>query len=724
MANIKKELRLVATLDDSAFKRQIEALKKSMGKEFSFDPQNMAGIKDVFKDIAKDFSKELKEALKNVSIGGRGPGGASRGQDDPFIQEAKHKAKLYREQTREQDRMFDKEQRHKAQEFFKEQRGKEKILMKEAQAADKERKKDLDASRDRFEELKKKRAEERLENSRLDRSLTARGMRAAGFGTETARGGARTVEGMFDQSIGRVPPALRIAGGIGAALTAPGMLMSDIRDIRRLQAQREYAMAQSITQQDVLGGMVEQTGRENLLTRLTGGAQGAVGGALKFGAAGAAVGAGIGSIFGGVGAAPGALIGGLLGGGVGAVTGGLRGAFTSAEEEAKTRREQVQPILQAVARAQALAPQRLELMRGGGVTTAGANALQGAGAGMGFTPEETIQQALQARQFLGNRNIGLLSGFQQMKNITGADVGLQAQTAELFAGAGRQSMAAGATQTIEVLKKGVAAGMDVSKSSQFLKTTADYIQATTGFGRVDVSQIADRMASLAQGFAGGGEVTQTTLEQARSLQEMMRSESVATGGIAGLGNIVGIQNAFQQTGQQLDTGGLLALQNLSANASKQDVQEVLSKMGVAPDAMEDLTNRIMQVKQGAAQVGLEAAGLGGGSLLGTALLGRERGITTEQQMGAERALSFKGTGVDADKVMQAAATQVSNQVEYQKAVADSAVAQKQVIAGLGEFGRITEATTKGLAEFNRVLTEASKKLEQYIGSPNISRETK
>lgn len=746
MADLKKELRLVATLDDSAFKRQIESLKKSLGKEFSFDAQSLSGIRDVFKDIAKDFSKELKEALKNVSIGtGRmGGGGGGSPSNDPFIADAKHRAKEYKQEISQQDKLFDREQRekaksfdkekqmaqrqqekedrNKAKEFQSEQKAKERILMKTASEGDKERKRDTDAARSRFEELKKKRIEERMESSRLDSSLTAKTLRGIGVNGGTARDAAGGVEGLYNNTLGRLSPGMRMAGGLGAAMMLPGMVMSDMRDIRGMQAHRNFALSSSLTQGDILGGAVEQTGRNSMGTMLAGGLQGAAGGALKYGAAGAALGAGVGSLFGGVGAVPGALLGGIGGGLYGLASGGIKGAFTSAEDEAKTRRKETQPILDAVARAQGIAPSRLSMMRGGGMDTRGLNILGEAGGMAGFSPEETMQQALQAKGNLGNKNMFLMSQMQNTMNATGADVGLQASSAETFAGSGRTSIAAGAQKTIDVLKKGVAAGLDVSKSGQFLKLTADYIQSTTGFGKVDTDTISDRLANSMQGFAGGGEVTGTAMEQARALQDMLRTESTSTNGIAGLGNISGIQDAFGQAGQKLDTGTMLALMNSSTNASQDDIKSILAKGGVSPDMVDSLSKTLMENKTNAANMGAGLTGASGN--MSDYLLSQSRGITTEQQLGINAAQGFQGTKMNADQLIGGAATQVTSQVEYQKAAADAAVSQKQINAGLDEFGRITKLTTEGLTDFSKALAKASGALNDYLGSPNVKRSSK
>lgn len=748
MADLKKELRLVATLDDSAFKRQIESLKKSLGKEFSFDAQSLSGIRDVFKDIAKDFSKELKEALKNVSIGGGragGGGGSGLPSNDPFIADAKHRAKEYKQEISQQDKLFEREQRQKAKEFDKqkqqaqresekqertkakefqtEQKAKERLLLKTASEGEKERKRDTEAARARFDELKKKRIEERMNASRLDNSLTAKSLRGIGISGGTARDVAGGIEGLYNNTLGRLSPMMLRAGGLAAAAVAPGMIMSDMRDIRGMQANRNYAFSSALTQQDVLGGAIEQGGRNNLGTMLAGGLQGAVGGSLKYGALGAAAGAGFGSLFGGVGALPGAVIGGLAGGAYGTISGGVKGAFTSAEDEAKTRRKETQPILDAVARAQGLAPGRLSMMRGGGLDTRSLNILSEAGGMAGFSPEETMQQALQSKQFLGNKNAFLMTQMQNTMNATGVDVGTQAQSSEIFAGAGRTSIAAGAQKTIDMLQKGVSRGLDVSKSGQFLKMTADYIQSTGGFAKLDTDRIGEQLARSMQGFAGGGEVTGTNIEQARALQDVLRSESTATGGIAGLGNYAGLQQAFGESGESLDTGTFLALSNASTNASQDDIKNILRKGGVSEENIESLSQSIMSNKGNAMNMGLGATGTEG-SNLGTYLASQGRGITTEQQMGIEAAQGFQGSTINGGAAINQAATQVSSQVEYQKAVADSAVAQKQVVAGLGEFGRVTKLTTEGLADFSKALAQASTKLNEYMGSPNVKRDSR
>lgn len=709
MANLKKELRLIATLDDAAFKKQLESLKKSMGKDFSFGNSDLSGLKEAFKNIAKDFSKDLKEALKGVSIGGgkSGISGMGGSGGDPFVQEARFKAKQHREAQREQDKLFDREQRAKAQEYFREQRAKEKVIMTQARESEKERRKDMDASNKRFGEE----ARRRLELRRLDSSPISRAMRGMGFGEGAARGVAGAAEGMYDRTFGRLPLGARMLGGATAALAAPQAIQGQIRGIRTALAQRDQAQSLGFLRGEGLGAMVEQSGRNDTLSKVTGALSGGAMGAAKFGA----LGAGIGAIAGPAGMA----VGGALGGTFGAISGGIKGAMSNSEEEAKARREQIRIIEESVNRAQALSANRVGVMRGG-VGSSSLNFLQGVGANAGFSPEETIQQAMDSKQFLGGRNMNLIEGFQSMFNATGADVGLQAQASEVFAGAGGTSMGVGASQSFEIIKKAVAAGLDVSRSGQFLKVTADYVQANVGFARMSGEDIGGRLARSAQGFAGGGEITNTAMEQARSLQEMLRSESTSTSGIAGLGNVMGLQSAFGKAGQSLDSGSFLALSNLSGDASKADVMGILkNKGGMSDEVMSGLADSILSNKQNAMNIGLGS--IGGDANLQTYLAGKSRGITTEGQIGISAAQGFSGTTQDGGAIITGAARQFAGEQEQQKRIVEANLGQQQFLTGLEQFGRVTEGAREQLVGFRDSVAKAKEALDSFVATSSVRR---
>lgn len=697
MADIKKEIRLVATLDDSAFKRQIEALKKSMGKEFSFDGQSMAGIKDVFKDVAKDFSKELKDALKGISIGGgRGSAaGGARSGDDSIVQEARQKAKMYRDDIREKDRMFEREQRQKAQEYFKEQKGKEKLLIKEAQEGEKERKKDLDSSRGRFDELKRKRTEERIEKSRLDRSLTARTLRGLGLDEDSAREGARKMEGFIDKVPGgrglqnRFGSAGLAAAGLGAAGMGITRAMDEATNMRRAVIHRQQAESLDIMRGRALEGGLRQSGRGFNATSAGYG----VGGAL----AGAGAGAAIGSLAGPLGTVAGAAIGGIYG--------GVKGYFAGGESEAETRAQKGRPALEALEYARSMRQGRVQAMTGGGVTGNNLSLMQQRGAEQfGFAPEETIQHFNQARQFLGNKGAkGNLGTLQELQRQVGVEVPESARAAELFAGGGRTTMGEGVAQTVETLKKGVAAGLDASKSSQFLKATSDFVQQSAGLGQVDVGKIADELSRSTFGFARGGEATDMDVQRAMSLEQQKRQESTATSGLAAVGNVMAVQQAMPNA----SAGQFMAAQTISANAKPEDVMSIL---GVDKDTAE----KFLKAKGQNLNTSLETVA-GGDEALKTALGARATGQTSEQFFGRQQAEAFQGP-------MQAGQLPgVQKSAELDSLIKESSVKQAEFVSGIGLMARESAMVAEKLKKVAEDIGNAAKYIEDTIGPSNLSR---
>ena len=242
---------------------------------------------------------------------------------------------------------------------------------------------------------------------------------------------------------------------------------------------------------------------------------------------------------------------------------------------------------------------------------------------------ETLSQFGQARQFLGNRATGQNLGIMQnVLQRTGTSISDQAQAAETITGATRGgTFQGGVLAQVEILRKGVAAGMDASKSGQFLRITSEFIAQSMGLGQIDVDSISNAMRDLTAAAAGGGDVSRADMERARNLQEQLRRESTGTAGFAGLGNVLGFLDAIPEP----TTGQFLAGQNLSANATVEDTMEIL---GVDRQTAE----KVVRNKKNALSLGLGAA-FGEGkeaNMLKLGLGGRETGQTSEQFLGRQR----------------------------------------------------------------------------------------
>lgn len=511
----------------------------------------------------------------------------------------------------------------------------------------------------------------------------------------------------------RVSPLARAGGALsgmarGMSAIGGGILGAGygLNNIRRSLAEREFREVNDSTQGKFLEAIARRSGRSEFLPK----AGGFLGGAL----AGAGGGALLGSALGPLGTLGGAAIGGI--------GGGIMGALGLSKAQGELRVEQIRPLLESFDRAKNLTPGKLQLMRGGGPGSQGINALTGGGAANGFTPEQTVQQLTQARGSLGNTAAGrMINQFQKILNATGADVGTQAGAAETFAGVTGKGRVAGGQANIEVIKRGVAAGLDISKSGKFLEQTAQFIQETAGLGRVSPEDTASRLSEMASRFSGTGAITDTNLSQARQLFELTKKESTATEGLAGIGNIANIQGAFKKSGQKLTPELLLALQNTSSATTNEDKLSILERGGITGDAATSLLANLNKGNEG--QVGADLVA-GKGSLLGTSLLARERGLTTEQQLGAERGLSG---GMLSQESIDRAAFKLSDSEEAIKATKEFALtqkeaelAQKQVIAGFSEFDVGIKQASRALGELAEALDKTKGRLSEMVDNLKLS----
>ena len=66
MADIRKNLILSAKLEDAQLKKQLEILKKELGKSFSVDSGSLNDLKASIRDIAKEFGSQLKKELEGI----------------------------------------------------------------------------------------------------------------------------------------------------------------------------------------------------------------------------------------------------------------------------------------------------------------------------------------------------------------------------------------------------------------------------------------------------------------------------------------------------------------------------------------------------------------------------------------------------------------------------------------------------------------------------------
>lgn len=775
MADIKKNLIVQAKLQDAALKKQIQALKKNLGEGITLQGQDLNAFKKTFQDVAKSFSEEIRKALKQTGT----PGGGSRGgrsaspaaiNAQAWDEYDKERGRVLARQEKELERLnqhvkrlnqeawndYDKEM---AASLRKRQQMEQKFgggaftdistgkvvrpqsqyqqTLREQDRAEKQRqqketqferrkeilrdmrmenrqKKSMKHERNILE-LRERRMERIQRNEELDKTGTVRTLTAMGVDRSRARDIA---EQGVTRGGGRFGRALGIAGGVGAAA---GAATFGTLGIMRQFRERQHRFTTDMVQGQHLEAIARREGREDLLPK----AGGFLGGAAAGAAGGAAIGGGIGALFGGIGAAPGALIGGAIG----AVGGGVAGMFGASNLAGEVNVEEVQPLIQAYQRARQVSPLRRQAMRGGGLPfggTASLNILQNAGAQEGFAPEETMQQFLQSRQFLGNRGTSRnLRRMQDMFNVTGVQVGAQAESAELFAGAGRTGFGQGVTQTIDVLKKGVSAGLDISRSGKFLQTTAEFVRRNTGFAQLDVDKITESLARTASGFAGDGEVTGVQLQQAARLQELTRGASGQMGGLAGGANF---QNIMQATGGAIsDPFALMGLAQAS-NFGGDAVRQILQEQGIEGDQLEQMTNQIMQGKQNpAAAAGRLLFGEQGPQGLGQQqfVLGQQGlGFSrfTEDTQGINRGLAG-GQLAPMDQVEDQFATTrdaIKQTDEFQLAIAEATQASKQVSEGIMSFDAAIKGVNASVTELDAAIKRARDAFNDMLADVDIA----
>lgn len=690
MSNLKKELRIVATLDDSGFKRQIESLKKTMGKELSFKGQDFSGIGDAFKAIAKDFAKELKEALKGLKVGG-GSGGISSekgiSNSDPFIQEARFKAKQYRQDLAHQDKIFEKEQREKSKEYFTDLRNKEKLVAQESRLKDRDRKKEeLANTRSALEEAKS------LE--RTKKSVAASTRPDYSDTPKDFTGAMRD----FTGDSKRKPASMRemISGARAAGATSLAV-MNSYYDTREQSIERRDRKIQDISTGNILEGIARESGRSEIAPKVLGGGVGVAGGAA------------LGSIAGPIGT----IIGGIIG--------GLSGFFKFSNRQGELNVQDTQVLNRGFGKAQPLISQRLEHLAGGGVSGEGLSDITGMGAGFGYSAAETSQQYGTVKGILGNIEGSKAFGdIQAQKRNFGIDEGTGSNLRDIVAGTGRGTIAGSENKTFEIYKKAVAAGLDISKLPQFAKITADQVQKQAGIGAIDSEGVAGAIARIAQNIAGEGSITSTTLQQAKGIQDILQQQSTSMTGFSGIGNISGIQGAFKQAGANLGTGTMGSLLKMGSNASSSDIKTVLDRDS---SLSSEQRNKLMEILPGLSggnqSRGLGLSGVKSGSNLATLLGAEETGLTTPQQLAFEKAQGSgrsRLTSEQAATAMQgvAGAVQGSEEMQYQKAVASFDVTE--ITSGLSLMGTAASTVKEELENLSIALGKATDKLESYSGN--------
>ncbi len=644
MSDIRKNLTLSAQLDDSQLRKQLDILKKEMGKAFNVDAGSLNDLKSSIKDIAKEFGVQLRKELEGIR------GARSKG----------------------------------------------------AQMAAKS---DLNISEIGSIQVKEMTVTNMIVNAMTVKgSAGGSGGTGGGAGVPRARGdegGGGGSEGPSDFLAKNKTLIKMAAAGLGTQ-----QMVSSIINIQQTMAERSNRLSRDFDAGLGVEGIARQAGRNRMGMAMTAG----IGGGIAGGAVGAKIGGGIGSFFGPAGTA----IGGALGGIAGGIGGGMSAYMGTSNAVGELSKEQVQLLSDAEGRARQLSPLRQQLMAGGGISGDVMTDQMRVGARQfGMSGEDTLQSMMQARESLGNR--GAAGAFNQImsnQRFLGIGAGTSAQAIETFAGASGEGRAASTTKQAEIIKRGVAAGLDVSKSGRFLQTTMQYLQNTTGLGRVDTDAATNRIAGLAAGF-GGGEVTDMSLQQSMTLAQQLRKESGSMQGLSGAGNMLGVAGIGSQFGG-FDTGTMLALSKMEANATDDDIMGILSQnQGGAQKG--DLAAQVKAVRdfKNSDIMGNFVDQLAPGNM-GSFLMAEETGGSTQDVLGRRRAMAGRLTPealAGAGEALEGAKAGVTGSSEFQLDVAQFTRSTESAARGLETFTTITGQMVTQMKTLLDDLTAAQKRFD-------------
>lgn len=273
MSDIKKQLILEVSLGTQKLKSEIAGLKKdleSVGRQMGGAPGTAAAKKsgvsadlEKAKQINMAYKQRQKEQDQVEKAFAQRQKEITREQEKATRELSKAAMKKENEAKREEQRIAkqtEKEIKLNETAVEKEQQAKIKAEQKEQKRAELQRTKELNAEKktiqERFEFLKKKRLEDDIKKSQLDRTVTARIARALGVPEDKARGLAESVQGGGGGGIGGL---LRRGGGLMALGQVVAGGANAYEDFRMLQASRRHEATSNL-----LGGQfVSQYSRDS-----------------------------------------------------------------------------------------------------------------------------------------------------------------------------------------------------------------------------------------------------------------------------------------------------------------------------------------------------------------------------------------------------------------------------------------------------------------------------
>lgn len=549
-------------------------------------------------------------------------------------------------------------------------------------------------------------------------SMTVKGSGGGNGGGGNGRGGSGAPENQDDEP--KEPGAAdwlkknKTMLAVGAASMAVKEGVGAFINIQQSMAERSNRMSRDLDAGLGVEGVAREAGRSRMGLASAAGVAGAVGGGLL----GAKALGAAGSFFGPLGTAIGAGVGAVGG----AAIGGISSYIGTSNAMGEMSKEQVQLLADSEARARAISPMRQQMMAGGGMNRDTLTDQMKMGARRyGMSGEDTLQTMLQARGVLGNK--GAQESFNPImenQRFLGIDAGTTAQSIETMAGAEGGSRSSAANKQSDIIKKGVAAGLDVSKSGKFLQNTMQYLQSTVGLGRADTDAATTRLANMTQGLSGGGDVTDTQLQQAQTLAQMLHGESSSIQGLSGAANLNQIQGISSKYGG-FGTGTTMALAGLSSNAGEKDILDVLAngqdngEVGKNVD-LNQAVKDIQSAKQKDATMDFMKQIAGGNNNLAIGALGAENNFqgnfTTESMLGRQRADNGQITPAGmqgAQEAIEGAKAGVTQSPEFQLDVAQFTRSTESAAKGLDTFTTVTEQMTNQMKKLLTDLEAAQKR---------------
>ncbi len=747
MSDIRKEIKLIASLDTSKIREEMQKLGMSSsqagaaiggGKGAGIDSVQVDNFKKAvegFTSTLKDLSKEFQKALGGNKTGGIAPGVQPGVNDVQSLKEPKSKKieifdenrgtykKLGKGELYDYDagKKFKKEEDQVAFKEAKENRLAEKLHRKELtnqyklsqakeQDSQKLQQKTQQANEKSLAKATKqadvemaKKAQKQIQEEKKAAAVAERA--AIAIAKKEAKekekekklaeggGSGGSGSGGGDGGRGEKPNGFKVGLGAVASLGTAGLGI--------VQLQRTMLQFHNQRSLDTLAGnSAEGTIREQGRAYGTlGSMSGAAAGAATGGLAGMAIGTAIMPV-----------VGTAIAGAIGAIGGGIAGMLAGQSINGEKEVEKYKVGLDSFQKAQELFGPRMNIMRGGGVDTTTLSAVQGLGVKQGYTPQETLQHFGQARDNLGNKTTArMLDSLQELQNRTGLGVGSSSQGIETMVGSGHISADRGMQKIQDIMKKGVAQGFDSSRVRDLVEVTNQHLQEQTGLAKLDTSVVSDRLVALAKGFAGNGPLTDIAMSQAAKAAGMERTLSASTSGIAGIGNLTGIQDINKKSGGNMSGFTMLSLAGISKYDDGTAVDKTLDAQSDFKGDRSVIKKMVKDLKKDTYEAGVKTTGISGDAAL--YIKNQELGNQyTEDTTGLNNAQANAPGTLGLGKLPEGSK---AGGGEFQNLVLRASQEQEVFITSVGAVGQANNMLKNSITDLVKHINESVLMMQKY-----------